>query len=1361
MWFGTKDGLNRYDGYDFIVYRNNAFDSTSISENHITTLYEDHQGQMWVGTRKGELNQLQRKTETFQRWSLPSRQSGLFNPYPITAIAEDSLGYLWVGTRGNGLYRIPSRSGNDSLPAEIIQIVHEPGNPGSLSDDTIYALWVDSQGMIWIGTNKGLDKYNPRNSLPQFEHFSIYTRNPRAPLSPRDSSILSIYVDSRERMWLGTPGGICRFQPTSGQFEFYPHHYEIYRYGWGQVTAIMEDPDGRLWIATPGELMRFDPLKKKYDYFRSNPANSKSISYNGISSLYRDRSGVLWFGTPGAGINITDPKTRRFSTLIHKPNPSSRLSGFSVRSVFEDNTGNLWISSDVLFRWNRTTGELKSFETSSDRLYDFGNTGVFSLIQTSRGEMWAATTEGLYRYYPLTGEYRRFSFNPPDTTGLRQKAVFTVFEDRDHHVWIVSENYLSKLLDAETGRFRHYRYNPAPPQEKFVRPVLYQDDWGIFWMGTDNGLLRFDPSEESFTAFRNNPTQSQSLSNNSVISICPDVQQPDGILWLGTDGGGLNSFDKKRATFAHFTEKDGLPNNVVYGILPDERGNLWLSTNKGLSQFNPQSKGFKNYDVRDGLPSNEFNTGAYFRSKSGELFFGGISGLTYFYPHEVKDNHVIPQIVITGFKLKNHPVSLQSENSLLKQSISETEHLVLPHRENVITFDFAALDFSVPEKNRFAYKLENFNHDWIETSRERSATYTNLPPGEYTFRVKGTNNDGVWNEAEAFLKLTITPPWWKTSWAYTLYIVATLLILWGIRRYELNRIGLKNRLKIGRIEATKLKELDQLKSRFFTNISHEFRTPLTLILGQIESVMSSKIQNKEKSKLQIALRNSHRLLSLINQLLDLSRLEAGSLELKAETHNLVSFLKSIFYSFESLAEQKHIRLSFYSEEKEFPVSFEPEKMERIFYNLMSNALKFTPKGGEIQLTCDRYRPAPMEMTSSRNTRYPAGEFVRIRIKDNGIGISEKELPHIFDRFFQVDSFHTREHEGTGIGLALTKELVDLHQGFISVYSQEGKGTTFTILLPLGEKALSKEESVLPARRISVLDKEAESPPPLREPSHPTPTARKGNGSLENKTPPSNLKSEIVLIVEDHPDVRSYIREQLEKDYTVIEASDGEEGISRAQEIIPDVIISDVMMPRMDGFEFSRKIRQGEKTSHIPLILLTARATLNDKIEGLELGADAYLTKPFSARELQVRVKSLIRQRQQLRRRFSKATVIKPSEVTAVSIDQVFLQKVVAAVEESMEEEGFNVEKLALMINMSTSQLNRKLGALIDQPAGQLIRSMRLQRAADLLKQNSGTVAEICYRVGFGDQANFTRAFKKQFGVAPGVFKKQQPISENR
>ncbi|MEO8232517.1 MAG: two-component regulator propeller domain-containing protein, partial [Ignavibacteriota bacterium] len=1297
------------------------FDTTTISDNFITSLFEDSRGNIWAGTLNGGLNCFERVTEVFHHIRYHANASTDYYSDEIKSISEDSLKNIWIATRGQGVFKL-SLDKENSFEFEYKQFSSQSNKANRLSSNIVSTLFFDSKGVLWLGTLNGLDKFD--TNTENFIHYQLQIKNPKAPANYFDNTVYSIHESSNGNLWLGTLSGLVELNRQTGVYNFFPHHYDVYRYGWGNIIQIVEDAAGKMWLATSGELMRFDPKTSNYDYIRNDFLNQQSISYNSISSLYIDRTGILWVGTAGMGINFYDPKINRFSTFIKKSNSLTRVTGFSIRCILEESEDVVWLSTDVLFRWNRKTGEIKSYETDSYRPDDFGNTGAWSMIKSHDGKIWAATSEGVYSFDPSNNKIKQYRFNILDKSGLPQKEVYAVFEDHQDNIWAATESFFCRLVDVDKGTFQNYRYLETPQYNQRTRPVIYQDAKDRFWIGTRTGLVLFDLQKKSFYTYKNDPAKPNSLNNDVINSICPDPLMPDSILWIGTSGGGLNRLNVLSGTFAHFTEKDGLPNNVVYGVLPDEKGNLWLSTNKGLSKFNPNQITFRNYNINDGLQSNEFNTGAFYRSNSGEMFFGGIKGLNYFFPKNIVDNPFVPEISILNVNIRNYS-SQKSQAQLRKQySNPGKDKLILSDDNDVITFEFAALDYSAPEKNMYAYMLESLDKDWIYSGTKNTATYTNLKPGDYVFRVKGSNNDELWNEKGAAFYFIINPPWWRTWWAYSLYGIVLLSALYFLRRYELNRLKLKNQLRLEKVETDALRNLDYLKSHFFENLSHEFRTPLTLILGQIETVMSSNIENKEKSKLQVANRNARRLLNLINQLLDLSKIEAGSMKLNSEQHNIVSFIKSLFYSFESLAEIKKIRLKFETVLENIPVIFDPDKMEKVFNNLLSNAFKFTQAQGEIKIYIKKND----------------SKFVEIYIRDTGIGIPGNRIKHIFNRFYQVDSSTTRDQEGTGIGLALTVELVELHKGSIDVTSKEGEGSEFIISLPIGD-INNDQEKLVEFSIDNFIEKNELGEIEIQE------------ENLDQNLNTDNSKKDIVLIVEDNKDVRAYIREQLVNDYCIFEASDGEEGYSLAQNTIPDLILSDIMMPKMDGYQFCKAIRADEKTSHIPIIMLTAKAGLDNKTEGLETGVDDYLTKPFSAKELRVRVKNLIYLRTQLRKRFSKATIIKPSEVTVVSVDQEFLQRVLKTIETHYEHEHFNVEKLSNEMNMSVSQLNRKLKALVDQPPGQLIRSLRLQRASDLLKQNAGTVAEICYKVGFNDQAYFSRAFKKQFNCSPSDFKK--------
>lgn len=1357
MWFGTKDGLNRYDGYTFKIFQNDPFDSTSLSSSFITVLFEDSRGWLWAGTRDGGLNRMDRQTEKFFRYQHDSHNSNSLGSNQVTALAEDSQGNIWVGTATGGLSKFIIPLGRDSV-AGIIRYTHSSHIPGSIRSNSVNAIYFDDQGVGWVGSDAGLEKLPVNGKSGHFFHYPITTKHKDAPPSTRDNSVTAILPREKEGLWLGTPSGLVAFDPASGTYVNYPHHYQIYRYAWGTVIGIAADRSGNLWLATAGELMRFNPTEKSYTYFRHDPLHPNSISYNSISSVFMDRSGILWFGTAGYGINVYDPKAERFKVLRREEDGASRIAGFSVRSILEDSQSNVWVSTDVLYKWNRSADILTSFETAPDRLNDFGNTGAWSMIQDRTGNIWAATPQGLYRYHPGSDRVWQYRYDPQNPSGLKEKSVYAVFEDRSGNIWIASASYFSRLTDQSAGRFTHYRFQFSDRDPETAPPysVIFQDEGDGLWLGTPDGLLKFNPTTESFTTYRNDPSRPTSISNNAVTAICADPQHPERYLWIGTHGG-LNRFDLLKETFHHYTTADGLPNNVVYGILPDALGRLWMSTNRGISRFNPYNGKFHNFDASDGLQSNEFNTGAYFKSRRGELFFGGIYGLNYFHPNQVIDNPYSPNIVITSIRISNREITPLNAPDVLSQVISESSEIHLSYRHNIISLEFSALDYSASAKNQYAYKLEGFNDDWIYLGSVRTATFTNLPAGDYVFRVRGSNNDGVWNNEGAALSIHVSPPPWQTWWAYLFYTLLILGILYAIRNYELKRVRLHNNLKLEQIRAEKFRELDRMKSHFFANLSHEFRTPLTLILGQVDRVMSSTGDVSQRRRLTVALRNARRLLRLINQLLDLSRLEAGSMPLKATQANIVPFLKNLLFSFESIGEEKQIALSFHSHHESLEVSFEPDKMEKVFFNLLSNAFKFTSTGGTVSVTVETVANSFRGAKTKAKEDAANLQFVEVSVSDTGMGISSEQLPHIFNRFYQAEASIGHNSEGTGIGLALVKELVELHGGEISVQSAIGEGSIFTVRLPLAEKSQLVEKSSSPylqgdVRLMTAIPELLDGEDFQRRADE--------KATPENVIPNSRAEiqqSEIILIVEDHPDVRAYVAEQLEGMYRVAEAADGKTGIRLAREYIPDLIITDVMMPEMDGYEMCKLLRQDERTCHIPVIMLTARAAMEDKIQGLEAGVDDYLLKPFSARELMVRVQNLIELRRTLRERFRETTVIRPQDVTSVPIEQAFLEKVFAAVNAHLQDENFSVLQLARISGLSVSQLNRKLGALLDQPAGQLIRSVRLQRAAELLQQNAGTVAEIGYRVGFSDQANFSRAFKKQFGVAPGSFRKKARV----
>jgi len=1344
LWLGTKDGLDRYDGYDFVVFRHDPDDTASISGTAIRALLVDNRGRLWIGTEDEGLDRFDSARKTFHHYSNgPTR--------PITSIQEGRGGDLWIGTSGGGLYRLPVGEGGKARP-RFQRFTHDPTDPGSLSGDTVLAVLIDRRGVLWVGTESGLNRLDRSAAgAPTFHHYGTRADVPEGLVG---RSAQAVYEDSRGRLWVGSRSGISMLDSARERIShYYPPPSPT---DWFKAVGFAEGPKGRIWIAAGSELMRFDPRTATFERFRHDPLNPESVT-GPFTTLFRDRSDVLWVGTDGYGVDIHDVKAERFHTFTSPPDRPYRSSGFSVHTLFVDSEGRVWIDADRLYRWDRATGRLVSFAPDPDHPADpFGTAGVWSIVESPRGVLWLGTFGGLYRYDLATGAARHYAHDPTHPDGLPEEAVKDVYRARDGSLWVVTENYLARLVDPATGRFRSYRYTERLVPSTWPVRSLYEGSDGAFWIGSNRGLIRVDPATGSVRRFRHAPGDITSLGSDDVRSILPDPRNPDRTLWVGTAGGGLNRFDVRGGTFAHFTARNGLPNDVVYGMLVDHAGYLWLSTNRGICRFDPRTGEVRDYDARDGLQSDEFNSNAYFESASGELFFGGLYGFTYFRPGEVRDNPHAPPVAITSLRVGDRVETIRDTGSVLDIAISETKKLRLSYRDGVIGFQFAALDYSEPTKNRYEYRLVGSNDRWIRAGSDRSATYTDLPPGSYTFQVRASNNDGVWNRVGTSLAITILPPWWRTRWAYALYALAILATLYWIRRHEMNRLRLKARLAVQRAEAEQLRELDRARSRFFANVSHEFRTPLTLTLGPLDDLRSGlhgALAPAVTEQVELARRNAGRVLDLIEQVLDVARLEAGRTKLRATRLELGAATRSLARSFAPLAEREQLSLEVQVPARAVEVYADPEHLEKIFSNLLSNALKFTPAGGRVRVSVDA-----------------GAESARVSVRDSGPGIPAEELARVFDRFHRADDPATRNRPGTGLGLALAKELAELHGGSLQVESTLGFGSTFTLILRRGRAHLAADQVVEDDGGPPWTPDE--SSPPAAIPSETTlpgeGEAWAGSGAAATVTDatsggrgerPEDEDDDVttVLVVEDNAEVRAYLRRHLAASYRVLEATDGEEGLHTARRLLPDLVLSDVMMDGLDGHALCRALKQDPETDFIPVVLLTARAASEDRLAGLRERADDYLTKPFDVAELLARIQNLIASRRLLRERLGgPGLTLHPSAVDVEPADERFLERVRSAIEESLSDETFSVERLAQEVAQSRGHLHRRLRALLDESPSGLIRRMRLERAAQLLEANAGQVGSIAYAVGFKSVSHFSNRFQDFFGVRPSVYRAKGP-----
>ncbi|MFN0215464.1 MAG: ATP-binding protein, partial [Saprospiraceae bacterium] len=915
-----------------------------------------------------------------------------------------------------------------------------------------------------------------------------------------------------------------------------------------------------------------------------------------------------------------------------------------------------------------------------------------------------------------------------------------LFAGQNGQLWLLGEKSMLAKFDPSNARIDTFDFSPITGYREAALS-LNTDANGHLWIGTPHGLVHGIPNGNSlkFALHKNNPNDRQTMSCNSVLASLNDPFQPDRYLWLGTKGGGLNCFDKRTGVFKHFTSAEGLPNNVVYAILPDSGGKLWLSTNRGLSKFDPATGFFQNFFSVDGLQDNEFNTLSFAQAADGRLYFGGVNGITAFYPSELDASFSSPSVFINQLKVNNLPVKVG--DGILEKSIEYTNSITLSYQQNQLTFEFVAMDFSSPRMNQFRYRLLGSNEIWMESAPgDNSATFTNLASGDYVFEVITGGSRGIWDGNPARLSIRILPPWWRTGWAYTLYFLICAGGIWALYNFQVNKIRLKNKLAFEHNEALRLAELDRLKTNFFSSITHEFRTPLTLLLEPARQLLQEAKTETTRFRLELIEKNARRLLQYVNQLLDLSKLEAGKMPLDLRPGNLASTVRAVVEQFLPLAQQRSIRLDLELPDDNTPVILDELKFEQVVSNLLSNALKFTDNGGVVLVKLSE-SVAPLPGVPHL-LEVPAKKHFNLEVSDTGIGISAEDLPNVFDRFFQTE--HTRS--GTGIGLSLTKELVERMGGTISVRSKVGVGTTFMVQLPCEVASI----------QTGKLD-EHDNPKPgtirvahLQGVPHVLHT-----GPFQSLDVEESPSSPLLLLIEDDADLRKFLRASLPSTYRIAEAVDGAEGLQMATELTPDLVISDLMMPKMDGFEVAETLKSNPGTSHIPIILLTAKSALETKIEGLQRGADAYLTKPFRADELVAHIENLLTSRRMLQVHFSPMAPNKPLAEQAVTAlpaaENEFLQQLIQLIDTNLDNEAMDADAFARAVFISRSQLHRKISALTGLSLTEFVRNHRLDRARDMLTQGEGSIAEIAWRVGFPNAKYFSTCFKERFGVSPSGF----------
>lgn len=1289
MWIGTSQGLSRFDGYGFRNFLPDAHDSSSLRGNLIRVIKEDSKGNLLIGTENGGLNVFNRFTEKFSH-PLEDDPDNNFREVSVNDFEEDKNGNLWLGTDINILLLHPD--GKFTTVQPVFGDTRQP-----FEENFIRNLQFDKSGNLWLGTNNGLFVYHPDNNEVEPVNLPFGGNQNR--------EIWEIYVDDEGLLWVGTyAAGLFLIDPETRNIRKITLDPAVDRTE--TVRIISKGVYGDYWIGTRGGLYTYSKVKGVTGFYRHDEKNPRSLSNNSILSVYHDSGGDTWIGTRG-GLNLLAKSKQVFHNFVALPGDNHFLNSPTVYAFWTDNTGRIWVGTEDggINIYNPATGTYQYLVNEKNNDNSISENCVKAFLDDKKGNLWVATFLGGIDVINLgTGKISHFKANPNVQGSLSDNRVWDLCMDKNRNIWVATSGGVD-LFSPENNSFIHYAQLNGNSQILWIK----SDSKGNLWMGNTSELIFFNQEENTVKRF-----------DEYTRTLFEDSQKR---IWIGTTNRGIALYDADKGALKYYNESNGLANNHTLCILEDEYKNLWISTNNGLSRFNPEKEIFHNFTVRDGLSNNQFCYGAAFKNRQGELIFGTVAGFNIFKPGEIITDDPDVPIVLTDFKIFNRSVPISHDKkSVLKSSISETKELVLRYDQNVITFEFAALNFVNSNNNLYTYKLEGFNKDWVEPGRVRSATYTNLNPGDYTLRVKRVIPGIPDSGQELTLKIEILPPYWKTTWFLTLMIVLIMSLIYALVLFFINREKIKSQLVLERVNARKLHELDMMKLKFFTNISHEIRTPLTLILAPLEKMLGNpELDDKTKENLQLMQRNAGNLNKLVNQLLDFRKLQTGNLKLNLTEGDLVGFIHNIVDSYNDFAIEKEIKLKFNTLKKQLFVSFDPDKIEKIMNNLISNAFKFTDQGGTISVNIALIFGADDDdFTEAEKEK----QFIEISVKDTGRGIEQSNLDKIFHRFFQAETEDSSS--GVGIGLSLVKELVTLHKGKIYVSSKPGKGTRFTIRIPYQSSVEEAADNALHE--------------PVEKPEEPLVAKQ----NLDDTTDLVNLR--IMLVVDDNPDVRRFIAANFSGNFHILEARNGEEGWNIALKTIPDIILTDIIMPESDGFELCRRLKNDERTSHIPVLMLTALHSKEHELKGITTGADDYITKPFDLTVLQAKVENMLSIRDSLKEKYTGTMVLEPTKVVLASPDERFLQKAIEVVEENIADADLDIESFSLKVGVSRMQLYRKLHALTNMTVKEFVRHIRLKRAAQMLDQDKLNVSEVAYAVGFKDLSHFRKSFKQEFGM---------------
>jgi len=1294
VWIGTENGLCKFDGYSFKIYVNIAGDSTSLTNNYINAIVEDSKGIFWVGTMNG-LNRFDPVTEKFERFYHKENDRKALSNNKIWSLLIDKTSKLWVGTDdGFNLFNPKSKDFTVYQP--------DPKNPDAIKGKSVNAIAEDKYGNLWLGNwSKGLNKFDQKT-----RRFTNYTQQEIAnQKNPND--IWTLCLDNDGMIWIGCywKGDLFRFDPKSEVFTTFA--------SWGTGNAsifnVLNIGDGKLLVGGSAGVFWVNTKLNKWEKI-------DGLDFFANGGLYRDKTGMIWICGRN-GLSKIDFNQYKFNFI------SLPLGQAEIKSMISYG-GNFWVGTNKgLYKYNPDSRSVtRLLHTNS--LNSLASNEIINLSTDLKGQLWVMSENGFDRFNEQDNKFIHHHHRSALGSFFNEDVFRDLIEVNDNEYYLATDAGL-KIYNDKTKAYVHY-FNDPKNLSSLSNNHLYcllKDAQGNIWMGTyGSGLSRFNPKTKKFNNYMINNSRKGSISNNIVNSLYLDAHQN---VWVCTRDG-LNKYVAKTNTFEIYSKQNGFASNVFTDMVEDNNGKLWVTTEQGISLFDPITKTVRNYDEKDGVYANA----AICKNKNGEIYLAGNKGIVYFNPQQLKYNKEAPAVYFSDFSVFNKLV-LPGENSPLKQPLYMTKKITLAYDQSVLSFGFVALNYTLSEKNQYAYFLEGFDKKWNYSGSEHKVTYTNLNPGTYTLKVRASNNDGIWNMKGNSLQIIITPPWYNTWWAFCFYGLAFFGMVYAYLKYREHQSNLKFQIKLAHIESEKEKELSEKKLSFFTNVSHEFRTPLTLIINPVKELLYKNDKNVDTTDLNIVYRNAKRLLSLVDQLLLFRKADTYGEKLKVAPVNLVSLCKEVFLCFVHQARSKNVTLEFSCTEEVIAFYADREKMEIVFFNLLANAIKFTPEGGAVKMYIDNSK-----------------ENVIISIEDSGCGITAVAGDKLYEKFYQ-DPGNKSAKGGFGIGLYLAKNFIEMHGGTISYTSAENKGTTFNINLLRGVSHF-KDAIILQEALVNA------DAPLFKELIEDEITANKIVEAAEEQVADNQLALELksLLIIDDNTEIREYLKQVFRMDYHLYEASNGTTGYEMVKELLPDIVICDVMMDGITGIELCSKIKEDASISHIPIILLTAISAPEVKLKGIEGGADDYISKPFDKDFLKARVASILKSKNALQKYFYNEITLN-SNNSKISVEyKEFLDNCIRIVEEHLTDPDFNIDTLANALGMSRSNLYRKIKSISGQSANGFIRFIRLRKAAEIFINTDKTIQETSYMVAINDPKYFREQFYKLFNMNPSQYIKK-------